>query len=229
MRGVRLAAPGHADVQGPAGKCVGDQQVRGIHGAALRHVHVPGIREFRGGLQVGAGHLERRRPGGVLPLAAYCDLGPADGCDLQRVPVGEALASGVDIDVQPGTYQVTDPGMVPVRQVGLASPDLAELGKPGLHPPGQLGGFRVRPRQQENILALQMVGQPGARSALVGGFLVAAPDPAAGVIRGDRGEIPGPQPHRRVRFPVRIESPDLVEFGGGNLLREQLEHAPGFG
>ena len=66
-----------------------------------------------------------------------------------------------------------------------------------------------------------MVGEPGVYGALVGGFPVGSSDPAADVIRGDRGGTPGSQPYRRVRFPLRIEPPDLVEFRGRNLLRER--------
>ena len=76
VRGVGLPAPGQPDVQGPAGQGAGDQQVGGVHGAALsdvgvaRVVQLGAVRQVRPGDQERAGPAPVEVPGGAPGRAA---------------------------------------------------------------------------------------------------------------------------------------------------------------
>ena len=48
------------------------------------------------------------------------------------------------------------------------------------------------------------------------------------VVGGDRGQVAVAEPDAGLPFPGRVEPADLVQLGGGDLLGEQPEHAPGF-
>ena len=120
------------------------------------------------------------------------------------------------------------PAWFPSDSGGLRRPDGAELGEPGLHAPGQVGGFGVGPGEQQHVLAAQVVGEPHRRGAVVGGFLVGAPDPAVPVVGGDRGQVAVAEPDAGLPLPLRVEPADLVQLRGGDLLGQQAEHSPGF-
>jgi hypothetical protein len=134
--GVGLAAAGHADVQGLPGQGVGDQEVGGVDGAALGDVDVAGVGEFGVAGQVGPGHLEGPGPGPVQPLPPDHGVWAPECGDHKGVAVGELAAARVDLGVQPSPDQVTDAGVVAVRQRGLRRPDAAHLGELGLHAAG---------------------------------------------------------------------------------------------
>jgi hypothetical protein len=180
-----LAAPGHADVQALPGQGVGDEEVGGVDGAALGDVHVAAVAKFGVVGEVGPRDPERLGPGPVLPLPPHLRIWPAQGSDLQRVPVGEFPPGGVDLGVEAGADKVADTGLVPVGQRGLRMLHRAELDEPGLHAPGQVGGFGVGPGEQQHGLAAQVVREPHRCGALVGGFLIGAPDAAVPVVGGD--------------------------------------------
>jgi hypothetical protein len=168
--------------------------VGGGDGAALGDVDVAAVAEFGVICEIGPGDRERLGPGPVRPLPPHLCVRPAQGGDRQRVPVGELAAAGVDLGVEAGADQVADAGLVSVGQGGLRVPDRAELDEPGLHPPGQVGGFGVGPGEQQHVLAAQVVREPHGCRAVVGCFLVGAPDPAVPVVGGDRGQVPVTEP-----------------------------------
>ena len=62
---VRLPAPGQPDVQGPSGQGAGDEEVGGVHGAALSHVGVARVVQLGAVRQIGprdfAGKLNETR------------------------------------------------------------------------------------------------------------------------------------------------------------------------
>ena len=118
-------------------------------------------------------------------------------------------------------------GLVPVRQGGLRRPYRAKLDEPGLHPPGQVGGLGVGPGQQQYGLAAQVIREPHRCGAVVGGFLVGAPDAAVPVVGGDRGQVAVAEADAGLPLPLRIEPADFVQFRGGDLAGEQPEHSPG--
>ena len=47
------------------------------------------------------------------------------------------------------------------------------------------------------------------------------------VIDGDRGQVTVAEPDAGLPLPRRVEPADLVQLGGGDLLGQQPEHAPG--
>ena len=72
-----------------------------------------------------------------------------------------------------------------------------------------------------------MVGQPHRCGAVVGGVLVADPDPAVPVIGSDCGQVAAAKPDASLPLPLGVEPADLVQLRGGDLLGQQPEHAPG--
>ena len=227
VRGVGLPATGQADVQGPAGQGAGDQQVGGVHGPALPDVGVARVVQLGAVRQVRPGDQERAGPGPAELPAPHLDVGPVPSGDLQRVAVGQLPAARVDLRVEPGPDQVAGTGLVAVRQRGVRPLDGAELDQLGLDPAGQLGGLAVGPGQQQDVLAAQVVGQPHAGRAVHGRFLVGAAHLPVPVVGGVRGEITGPQPHRRVGFPGCVEPADLMQLRARDFPGQQPEHPAG--
>jgi len=127
--------------------------VGGVDGAALGDVDVAAVPELGAAREVAQGDPERIGPGPVITLPPDLRVRPAPAGDPQGVPVGERAAARVDLGVQAGPDQVTDPGLVPVGQGGLRGPDHAESDEPGLDAAGQVGGFGVGPGQQQHVLA----------------------------------------------------------------------------
>ena len=82
VRGVGLAAAGHADVQGLPGQRVGDEEVGGVDGAALGDVDVAGVGELGVAGEVGPGDPERPGPGPVQALPPDLGVGAAECGDL---------------------------------------------------------------------------------------------------------------------------------------------------
>ena len=143
VRGVGLAAAGHADVPGLAGQGAGDEKVGGVDGTALGDVDVAGVGEFGMAGEVGPGHVEGLGPGPVQALPPNHGVGAAECGDHQGVTVGELAAARLDLGVEAGADQVADAGVVAVRQGGLRRADGAELGELGLDAAGEPGGFGV--------------------------------------------------------------------------------------
>jgi hypothetical protein len=146
--GAGLAAAGHADIQSLAGQGIGDQEVGGVDGAALGDVNVADVGELGMAGKVGPGHPEGPGPGPVQPLPPHHGVGAAECGDHKGVAVGELSAARVDLGVQAGANQVTDAGVVAVRQRSPRRADAAELGELRLDAAGQLGGFGVGPGEQ---------------------------------------------------------------------------------
>ena len=115
VRGIGLAAAGHADVQSLAGQGAGDEKVGGVDGAALGDVDVSGVGEFGVAGEVGPWHLEGVSPGPVRALPPDHGVGAAECGDLEGVAVGELAAARVDLGVEAGADQVTDAYVVAVR------------------------------------------------------------------------------------------------------------------
>jgi hypothetical protein len=136
VRGVGFPASGHADVQSLPGQGVRDEEVGGVDGAALGDVDVAAVAELGVVREVRPGDPERFGPRPVRPLPPHLRVRPAQGGDLQRVPVGEFPPGGVDVGVEAGPDQVADTGPVPVGQGSLRRRHRAELDEPGLHAPG---------------------------------------------------------------------------------------------
>ena len=132
VRGVGLAASGHADVQGLPGQRFGDEEVGGVDGASLGDVDVAGVGELGVAGQVDPGDSERSGPGPVQPLPPRLGVGTPECGDRERVAVGELAAAGVDLGVQPGADQVADADVVTVGQRGLWRADAAHLSQLGL-------------------------------------------------------------------------------------------------
>jgi len=192
VRDIALAPAGHAHVKGLPGQRVRDQHVRVVDGPALRHMDIARVVQFGVRGEVGAGHQEPGRPAPARQPADHLRVLALPALDPQHVPVGQPLPAGVDLRVEPGPDQVSGAGPVPVRQrcTGLHhGPHLDEL---GLHPPCKLGGFLVRPGEQDRVPPVQVIGQPCTRGTVERRLPVAAPDPAAPVIGRDNGEITFP-------------------------------------
>ena len=207
---------------------LGDQEVRGVDGAALGDVHVAAVAELGAAREVGPGDPERLGPGPVQALPPHLGVRSPPPGDFEGVPVGESAAAGVDLGVQAGADQVTGPGVVAVRQHRLRRADVAELDEPGLDPAGQFGGFGVRPGQQQHVLTAQVVGEPHRRGAVVGGFLIGASDPAVPVVGGDCGPVAVTEPDAGLPLPRRLEAADLVQLRRGDFGASRREHSSGF-
>ena len=159
-----------------------------------------------------------------LPRRAIA--GPAG--DAEDVAVGERLAAGVDVGVEPGPDQVALAGGVPVAEGDVAAAgDLPALDAPLAGQPGQLGGFLVGGGQQQRGLALRGVGQPQVDRAVVDAVLRPVVDPPVRPVPVPRGQFSGAQLEACLALPALGEPADLGQLVPLALGRDQPEHAAG--
>ena len=137
VRGVGLAAAGHADVQGLPGQGVGDQEVGGVDGAALGDVHVAGVGEFGAGGRGRTGapgtSRSRSRPSRCRRTSAS---GPRNAVIL-RVSRLVSLRPPASISVfSRARIRSPTPAWLPSASAACGRPDGAHLGELGLDAAG---------------------------------------------------------------------------------------------
>ena len=161
-------------------------------------------------------------------LAAYLDVLPGEGCDLQSVPVDEPFPVDPDVGVVAGSYDVAGSGVVPVGELDPRFADLSRGSEFGLDNPGQFGRFGVGAREEERVFPGEEVSQVLTGGPGVGGFVVAVPDPAVGVVGREHLAVGLAQPQGRGSLPLCTEAEHLVQLDRSELPGDGAEHAARF-